>query len=190
MNTTHKYKTHTFTLVLQGVDKITTAFEDAVFEAGCDDAMLYSKNGTIFLEFDRVDKTLKSAIVSAILDIETISGIEVAVVEPADYITVAEIARRSCRTREYIRKLINGERGPGHFPKPLAGISTKTLIYSWVDVSTWLTTHGILNNYTIHRIAFILKRLNDTLDARKHPCRGAVPLQLLKKINISHLQKN
>ena len=49
---------------------------------------------------------------------------------------------------------------------------------------------SLLNNYTIHRIAFILKRLNDTLDARKHPWRGAVPLQLLKKINISHLQKN
>ncbi len=184
----NKNKNYIFALVLQGIEEITTDFENAVFESGCDDAVLYSKNGTVYLEFDRTAKTLKEAIISAILDVEKIPGVQVAAVEPADFVTVAEIARRAGRTREYIRKLINGERGPGNFPKPLSGSLAKTLIYSWVDVSTWLTDNRILSNTTIHRIAFIIKRVNDTLDVRQKPWHGQVPQQLLKQLSTNHIQ--
>jgi hypothetical protein len=72
-----------FTLRLDGAVAIDQALEDAIFRAGCDDAVLYSTNGQLFLEFDRESETLVSAIVSAIHAVEECgSGIKVGEVIP------------------------------------------------------------------------------------------------------------
>lgn len=39
-----------FTIVLAGVDDITTELENAIFEAGCDDGGLAMRNGVAFIE--------------------------------------------------------------------------------------------------------------------------------------------
>lgn len=178
-----KLKTFNFSLVLNGVNKITTKLEDNVYNAGCNDAILHSKNGTIYLGFDREETSLKNAIISAILDVESIKNIVVTSIEPADYVTVAEIARRANVTREYIRQLINGARGKGTFPRPKAGAISKTLIYSWYEVSTWLTNNGTLKDRDKHRLAFIIKRFNDALDVRVHPWGANFPIHLLEDLN-------
>ena len=178
-----KLKTFNFSLVLNGVNKITTKLEDNVYNAGCDDAILHSKNGTIYLEFDREDTSLKNAIISAIQAIESIENIVVSSIEPADYVTVAEIARRANVTREYIRQLINGAKGKGTFPRPKAGALSKTLIYSWYEVSTWLTNNGTLKDRDKHRLAFIIKRFNDVLDAREHSWETNFPIHFLEDLN-------
>jgi len=59
-----------FVLVLDGVTQIEPRLEDALFSAGCDDAILYSTNGQIFLEFDREADNLIAAVVSAIHAVE------------------------------------------------------------------------------------------------------------------------
>ena len=59
-----------FTLVLRGVSEDTPMLEDALFEAGCDDALISYKNGEVFLTFDREALDLKTAVVSAIREIE------------------------------------------------------------------------------------------------------------------------
>lgn len=38
-----------FTLVLDGVDENTTNLDDILFEAGCDDALINYKTGTVYL---------------------------------------------------------------------------------------------------------------------------------------------
>lgn len=60
---------HNFVLLLGGVEDLTTEVEDALFEAGCDDALLGMRNGRAFLDFDREAPTLKDAILSAIADV-------------------------------------------------------------------------------------------------------------------------
>ena len=60
-----------FTLVLDGVDEKTPDLEDALFEAGCDDALINYKNGTVYLDFDREGEELECTIISAIKDIES-----------------------------------------------------------------------------------------------------------------------
>lgn len=178
-----KQKTFTFSLILNGVKEITRELEDRVYASGCDDAILFSKNGTVYLEFDRESTSLKSAVISAIRDVEKINEITVPVVEPADYVTVAEIARRSSLSREYIRCLINGDRGPGTFPKPVSGTCANTSIYSWTMVSTWLTRFGAIKDQGLHRTAFIFKRINDLLLSRYAPSwYSDVPLHLLKAL--------
>ena len=48
-----------------------------------------------------------------------------------EYCRLAEIARRLGKTREYIRLLTEGKRGNGDFPSPIAGVSQKSLLWSW-----------------------------------------------------------
>ena len=55
-----------FTLVLDGVDEKTSGLEDALFEAGCDDALINYKNGVVYLDFDREGEDLERIIISAI----------------------------------------------------------------------------------------------------------------------------
>ena len=168
-----------FTLVLRGMNKIASELEDTLFESGCDDAMVHSGNGSIYLTFDRLGTSLEKAVSSAIKDVEKNQKLEVAVVEPADFVTVAEIARRAGYSREYIRKLIKGERGNGYFPVPLAGSSSTTLIYSWVEVTSWLSVSNILKNNDALKMAKIIKQFNDQLNNRRKYFR---PISVKSKV--------
>jgi len=126
-----------------------------------------------------LDTSLEKAVSSAIKDVEKNKKLEVAVVEPADFVTVAEIARRAGYSREYIRKLIKGERGNGYFPAPLAGSSSTTLIYSWVEVSSWLSVSNILKNNDALKMAKIIKQFNDQLNNRRKYFR---PISVKSKV--------
>ncbi|MGY8788493.1 MAG: helix-turn-helix transcriptional regulator [Fidelibacterota bacterium] len=165
------------------MNKITSQLEDSLYESGCDDAMVHSGNGSLYLTFDRLDTSLEKAVSSAIKDVEKNQKLEVAVVEPADFVTVAEIARRAGYSREYIRKLIKGERGNGYFPAPLAGSSSTTLIYSWVEVTSWLSVSNILKNNDALIMAKIIKQFNDQLNNRRKYFRPiAVKSKVIQRI--------
>jgi hypothetical protein len=70
-----------FTLVLGGRESIVTSdLEDALFSAGCDDALLYSVDGQVRMDFDRAGESLETAVKSAINDVEN-CGKEIRVVE-------------------------------------------------------------------------------------------------------------
>lgn len=55
-------KTFEFTLVLENIVELSDQMEDALFQAGCDDALLSFRNGIAYLEFDRESENLKLAI--------------------------------------------------------------------------------------------------------------------------------
>lgn len=63
-------KTYQFTLVLKNANKNTKHLEDSLFKAGCDDALIHIKNGTVYLEFDREAFFLEEAVVSAIKNVQ------------------------------------------------------------------------------------------------------------------------
>jgi len=65
--------------MLDGLSAITDDVEGALFQAGCDDALLGMCDGRTFLDFDRQAPTLQDAILSAIRDVEKAGlGIRVA----------------------------------------------------------------------------------------------------------------
>jgi hypothetical protein len=55
-----------FTITLTGIDQLTDAVADALYEAGCDDATLSSVDSVVSLDFDRLAASLGKAIGSAV----------------------------------------------------------------------------------------------------------------------------
>jgi hypothetical protein len=70
MNMTHACdQEYDFALILTGAHELTTEVENALFEAGCDDATLSVQYGFIYMVFSRTAASLKVAILSAIGDV-------------------------------------------------------------------------------------------------------------------------
>ncbi len=126
---------YSFILVIEGdvEEKI-----DDLFEAGCDDATFGSVDGAYYADFDRDAPTLGGALSSAIDAVESVPGLRIRRVEPDDLVTMTEIAQRLGRTRESVRLLIAGERGPGNFPPPVSHLRQRNRLWRWSDVAAWV----------------------------------------------------
>ncbi len=82
---TRRKQVYEFTLILDGVSRITQKVEDALFEAGCDDALLGSCDGIVSLDFGRESDSCRNAILSAIENVERAGiGARVERIEPID----------------------------------------------------------------------------------------------------------
>jgi hypothetical protein len=125
-----------FTLILGGVGLPDEDDADALYKAGCDDALLGARDCIVYLGFDRLAASLAEAVLSAILDVHR-AGYEVLRVEPDDLVTASEIARRLSRTRESVRQLMRGDRGPGGFPPPVSSVSGTSRLWSFLEVVAW-----------------------------------------------------
>lgn len=125
-----------FTLVTAG-DLDDEAIVDALFEAGCDDATLGSVDGVGYADFVRAGDSFGEAVRSAIQQVESVPGLKVIRVEPDDLVTMSEIAERMGRTRESVRLLIRGTRGPGGFPAPVSHLKSRSRFWRWSDVAAW-----------------------------------------------------
>jgi hypothetical protein len=93
--------TFRFSLVVEGTDLLAPERLDALFEAGCDDATL----------------SVPEALVIR--------------VEPDELVTAAEIAQALGRSRESVRLLIFGKRGPGGFPAPASHLRSRGRLWRW-----------------------------------------------------------
>ena len=128
-----------FTLVLQG--GLDDAAVDALFEAGCDDATLGEVDGVGYADFIREASSFGDALRSAIEQVESVPGVRVARVEPDDLVTMSEIAQRLERSRESVRLLVSGERGPGGFPPPVSHLKARTRLWRWSEGAAWAERH-------------------------------------------------
>jgi hypothetical protein len=137
------------------------------------------RDGSVYLDFDREAASFREAILSAIADVEKASiGARVVRVEPDELVTMAEIARRSGRSRESVRQLVSGLRGPGDFPPPVASLKQRSPIWRWTEVSHWLRESLATEDKPAHRKAgsAIAERdtggwvaaVNAVLDVRRH----------------------
>ena len=78
---------HSFAVVIDGVDLTSSdsSDADALYEAGCDDALLTSSSGVQRVIFDREAPSFAAAVASAIAAIESsIAGARVVAVERLD----------------------------------------------------------------------------------------------------------
>ena len=157
-----------FTLVLEAPKGMNTNLEDALFEAGCDDALLSYRGGIAYLDFDREAENLETAIILAIDQVESVGlGLKVKRVEPSDLVTSAEIARRLNRSRQSIQQLISGSRGVADFPLPIAGVTSKTMLWSWQEVAKWFLDKGKLEDENVYLKAMTMKQINESLEMRQ-----------------------
>lgn len=124
--------THQFDLVV--AHALDDDEVDALVDAGLDDGSPEIDAGTTTVHVDRAAESLAAAIVSAVLDVES-AGLTVAGVGAPDLVDLPEIAVRTGRTRESIRLLALGRRGPGGFPPASHGF------YSWAEVRAWFAAY-------------------------------------------------
>lgn len=161
-------KVYQFTLVLKNVDENTSNLEDSLYEAGCDDALINFRNGTVYLDFDRKANSLDEAVLSAIQDVES-SAIKPIVVSvaPEDMVTESEIAKRLPIKRQTVSLWIKGERRQS-FPKPIMKLAAKSPFWKWREVVEWLFDNKVMENITEEEVknALFLEAVNIVLEER------------------------
>lgn len=160
-------KLFNFTLTLSGVTSDTAGLEDALFSAGCDDALVCFYGTAVYLEFDRQAETLTSAVMSAIRDIE-FAGIN-ARVESVDstLVGLSDIAELTGLTRQAVALLKDGARGSRQFPGPVQRVKGNSPLWHWRTVVDWLAREGrIPADSPLIANAHVLDSLNLALQLR------------------------
>jgi hypothetical protein len=161
--------THHFILFVRGADVLTEAVQDALREVGCRDASFGERDGVQYAEFEREAKSFRRALRSAIRQIGVARPeIEVIRVEPDELVTLAAIAERSGLSREGVRLLASGKRGPGSFPAPIAQPDGRTRLWSWPEVARWLVQHGKAQVLVETKAAELVAAYNAALKVREH----------------------
>ncbi len=142
-----------FSLLLdEGISEVDQSVEDALFDAGCDDATISVRLGRVFLSFSRSAESLRDAIVSAICNVRNAKiGASVLRVDYCDLVTQAEIARRIDRTRQLVNLYISGARGPGSFPPPVCNIVDGQPLWFWCEVAQWLWGSNLIKEDVLRR---------------------------------------
>ena len=154
--------THTFRL--QVTDQIDDAGANRLFDAGVDDGSPESGPSGHSIGFDREASSLEEAVMSAIKEVEA-AGFEVLRVEPDELVSAADIAERTRRSRQSISSLINGDRGPGDWPRPVAG-NVRSPLWRWTDVAAWFEEFDSSQRVDKDQAAFIAA-VNEVLAARR-----------------------
>ena len=163
---------HSFTLLLRGPDVLTDEHLDALYEAGCDDALFGERDGAQYAAFDRHARSFGDALRSAINAVTAaVEGLSVVRIEPDDLVSMAAIAQRAGRSRESIRLLSTGQRGPGGFPSPVAYADQRTRLWHWPDVARWLTEHDKAQIEVDAPAADLIGAMNAALTLRAHAGR-------------------
>ena len=158
--------TYQFTLIVEGPDLQADRLIDGLYEAGCDDALVGSADGIQYLDFDREASNLGGAILSAVADVERMDGVQVVRLADAGLVSMADIATRTGRTRESVRLLVAGERGPGGFPAPVTDPRSRYRLWRWPEVERWLMSYvGGQPTYPDDHVA---AAINAGLELRRH----------------------
>ncbi len=164
------------------------SFLDRLYEAGCDDAVVFFKDGYICLDFSRKSESAEEAVISAINDFKNAAiGGEVKRIEPDDFASLSEIAHRTGLTRAALQKYARGVSKVGKdFPKPAANISgVRRELYSAAEVIDWmcLKERVDLPKSTV-QLAKIIAKTNQALSiakARKDDDVNRLVLRLTSK---------
>lgn len=157
---------HAFSMIVEGFDASAGDFEDRLYEAGCDDALVGVVKGVVVLDFSREAKTFKDAVESAMRDVRKAGG-RVTRIEPDSYASLSDIAERAGLTRQAVSLLVLGKRGSGDFPAPSMRVTTDSPLWDWVSVALWLSRHGKLKDKGALERAAVTRRVNLALEAQR-----------------------
>jgi hypothetical protein len=102
-----------------------------------DDGQLAGDDHGGSVMFSREASSAIDAILSAIDDAQR-AGLDIRAVD-SDLVTAEDIAEKTGRSVSAVGHWITGERGRGGFPQPVIGRSSKLRLWSWADVSAWLS---------------------------------------------------
>jgi hypothetical protein len=171
--------TYTFRLVVR--EAIDDDGADRLFDAGIDDGYPESGPDGHSIGFDREAASFADAILSAIADVEA-ARFEVLRVEPDELVSAADVAERTERSRQSISSLVNGTRGPGGWPNPVAG-NVRSPLWRWSDVAAWFEAFDGSQSVDREQAA-LLAASNELLGARRalQPVPATTRKRLLREL--------
>src|SRR3990167_1865884 len=159
-------KTYQFTLVLKNINSAISNLEDSLYEAGCDDALINFRNGTVYLDFDRKASSLEQAVLSAIKNVESASiNATVSAVAPENWVTESEVAKRLEIKRQAVSLWVKGERRKA-FPKPVMKLADKSPLWKWHEITEWLYRNKLIREKELVTNAAFLENVNAVLEER------------------------
>ncbi len=135
--------TFTFRLIIDRPDLQHDRTLDALYEGGFDDATFGVENGVQYIELAREAGSYGTALFGAMAALrEIVPDVVISDVDRGEYVTMSEIARRMGRSRESIRLLAGGARGPGGFPQPAKRVASRSEMWLWPEVLSWFAERG------------------------------------------------
>jgi hypothetical protein len=158
---------HDFTLVLADPIELTEEVEDALYNAGCDDATISLRAGRMFITFSRVGESLKDSVLAAIANVRKANiGTDVLRVDYCNLVTQADIARKIGRSRQLVHQYMMGQRGPGGFPPPVCEICDGQFLWFWCEVAYWLYENSMVREHVL-RDAEEVEVINNVLELER-----------------------
>lgn len=156
-------RTWDFSLILSGIDADADEGFDALRTACADEPLIGTYDGISEAMFSREAETVEDAVLSAIADVERISGVRAVGLRDESFWTLADIAERSGRTPVEIRRLI-GNAGDSAFPQHLSDPAEPDPLWRAQDVISWFRDYA--GETLSHPAAAVFTALADTLHAR------------------------
>jgi hypothetical protein len=155
-----KQKYFEFTLVLDKVNDNTPNLEDNLYEAGCSDALINFRSGTVYLDFTRKAISFNEAILSAIKQIESSPlGAKVISIAPDSWVSESEIAKRLNLKRQAVSLWVKGtRRNKEKFP-----------LWRWHEIVAWSIKNKIISEKALFDEAVFIENLNLVLEERMLP---------------------
>jgi len=151
----------TLTFSLPGEDDNPEQYLDALYESGCDDAVLGTgQPGTIGLDFVREAESAEDAVRSAIANVEAaIPGAELVEAKP-DLVGLTDVADIAQCSRQYVRKVTMTIK---RFPRP-AVTGRKVQLWHLCDVAQF---EQVKIPKAVAEIAWIARRINFDRERRQ-----------------------
>ncbi len=131
-------ETYTVSLILANVE-LTDDVLDDLFTA-IEDVVPSSIDGVVKITAPVEASDDESAAFHLVDKIQAVLPHAVAVRLDQDLVSIPDIAERTERTRESIRLLVDGKRGPGGFPNPVGTVGDAIRVWPWAVVVEWFRT--------------------------------------------------
>jgi hypothetical protein len=128
-------ETYTISVVLNNVD-LTDDVLDALF-AELEDAVPSSVSGVVRVTAPVEATDDESAAFHLIEKLQAVLPNAVLVRLDQDLVSIPDIAERTGRSRESVRQLVDGKRGPGSFPSPIGTVGDAIRVWPWALVLAW-----------------------------------------------------
>ena len=95
------------------------------------------RDGVQRIGFFRQARLLDSAVLDAILQVESLGGVFVVGVSDESYVTIPQLANRSSRPQRAIEELVKAARNDDDFPSGVTDPETGKIEWRWLDIAQW-----------------------------------------------------
>jgi predicted DNA-binding transcriptional regulator AlpA len=157
-----------FAFRIQLRDAVSDEDADRLYEAFDEEIAVEEGPKGHVVGFEREAESFLGAVLDSLAEVMRL-GFEPLAVQD-ELVSMADVAERMGRSRQSVSMLVSGQRGPGGFPRPVAG-NVRSPLWHWADVAAWFRSRAGDNvgEDRIRTIASINGALADRVLSRDRP---------------------